>query len=67
LVKRDSNREETLVFDSDQPEDGVTLPSGTPTAEIAQFCEMCDAADSNGRTLLRQQAGTLCDVDADVH
>jgi hypothetical protein len=68
LVKRDSNWEEILVFDPDQPdEDGVTLPSGTPTAEIAHFCEMYDAADKDGRTLLRQQAETLCSVNADAH
>jgi hypothetical protein len=65
LVRRDSNWVETLVFDSEQPEDGVTLPSGTPTAEIAHFCEMYDAADADGRTLLRQQAETLCNVTAD--
>src|SRR5262249_51963252 len=40
LVKRDSVWDETLVFDPDQPEEGVTLPSNTPTAEIAHFCEM---------------------------
>ncbi|HEV7485852.1 MAG TPA: PilZ domain-containing protein [Thermoanaerobaculia bacterium] len=68
LVKRDSNWEEILVFDPDQPdEDGVTLPSGTPTAEIAHFCELYDAADKDGRTLLRQQAETLCSVNADAH
>jgi len=67
LVKRDSMWEETLVFDSEQPENGVTLPSGTPTAEIAHFCEMYDAADADGRTLLRQQAETLCEVNADAH
>lgn len=67
LVKRDSIWEETLVFDSEQPEDGVTLPSGTPTAEIAHFCELYDAADDDGRTLLRQQAETLCNVNAEVH
>jgi hypothetical protein len=67
LVKKDSTWEEILVFDPEQPEDGVTLPSGTPTAEIAHFCEMYDAADENGRTLLRQQAETLCNVNADAH
>jgi hypothetical protein len=67
LVKRESGWEEVLVFDPDQPEDGVTLPSGTPTAEIAHFCEMYDAADADGRTLLRQQAETLCHVNADAH
>jgi hypothetical protein len=67
LVKRDSTWEETLVFDPEQPEDGVTLPSGTPTAEIAHFCEMYDAADADGQTLLRQQAETLCNVNADDH
>jgi hypothetical protein len=67
LVKRDSIWEETLVFDSEQPEDGVTLPSGTPTTEIAHFCEMYDAADADGRTLLRQQAETLCDLNEDAH
>jgi hypothetical protein len=67
LVRRDSAWEEILVFDPDQPEDGVTLPSGTPTAEIAHFCEMYDAADADGRTLLRQQAETLCHVNADAH
>jgi hypothetical protein len=67
LVKRDSIWEETLVFDPEQPEDGVTLPSGTPTAEIAHFCEMYDAADADGRTLLRQQAETLCNVNDDAH
>lgn len=67
LVKRDSTWEETLVFDPEQPVDGVTLPSGTPTAEIAHFCEMYDAADAEGRTLLRQQAETLCNVSADAH
>ena len=67
LVRRDSNWEETLVFDSEQPEDGVTLPSGTPTAEIAHFCEMYDAADADGQTLLRQQAETLCSVNEDAH
>jgi hypothetical protein len=67
LVKKDSNWEEILVFDPEQPEDGVTLPSGTPTAEIAHFCEMYDAADKDGRTLLRQQAETLCNVNADAH
>lgn len=67
LVKRDSNWEETLVFDPEQPEDGVTLPSGTPTAEIAHFCDMYDAADAVGRTLLQQQAETLCNVNADAH
>jgi PilZ domain len=67
LVKRDSTWEEILVFDPDQPEDGLTLPSGTPTAEIAHFCEMYDAADEDGRMLLRQQAETLCNVNADAH
>jgi len=67
LVKRDSIWEEVLVFDPEQPEDGVTLPSGTPTAEIAHFCEMYDAADADGRTLLRQQAETLCNLNADAH
>jgi hypothetical protein len=67
LVKKDSNWEEILVFDPEQPEDGVTLPSNTPTAEIAHFCEMYDAADKDGRTLLRQQAETLCNVNADAH
>jgi hypothetical protein len=67
LVKRDSIWEEILVFDPEQPEDGVTLPSGTPTAEIAHFCEMYDAADADGRTLLRQQAETLCNVSEDAH
>jgi hypothetical protein len=67
LVKKDSNWEEVLVFDPDQPEDGVTLPSTTPTAEIARFCEMYDAADEDGRTLLRQQAETLCNVTDDAH
>ncbi len=66
LVKRDSIWEEILVFDPEQPEDGVTLPSGTPTAEIAHFCEMYDAADAAGRTLLRQQAETLCNVSEDA-
>lgn len=66
LVKRDSIWEEILVFDPEQPEDGVTLPSGTPTAEIAHFCEMYDAADADGRTLLRQQAETLCNVSEDA-
>ncbi|HEX7679907.1 MAG TPA: hypothetical protein VF713_17395, partial [Thermoanaerobaculia bacterium] len=67
LVKRDSIWEEILVFDPEQPEDGVTLPSSTPTAEIAHFCEMYDAADGDGRTLLRQQAETLCNVNEDAH
>jgi len=67
LVKRDSIWEEILVFDPEQPEDGVTLPSGTPTAEIAHFCEMYDAADADGRELLRQQAETLCNLNADAH
>ncbi|MGA8810874.1 MAG: PilZ domain-containing protein [Thermoanaerobaculia bacterium] len=67
LVKRDSTWEEILVFDPDQPEDGVTLPSGTPTAEIAHFCEMYDATDAEGRRLLRQQAELLCNVNADAH
>jgi hypothetical protein len=67
LVKRDSIWEETLVFDPEQPEDGVTLPSGTPTAEIAHFCELYDNTDAEGRRLLRQQAETLCEVNADVH
>jgi hypothetical protein len=67
LVKRDSNWEEILVFDPEQPEDGVTLPSGTPTAEIAHFCERYDAADEDGRTLLRQQAETLCNANGDPH
>ena len=67
LVKRDSIWEETLVFDPEQPEEGVTLPSGTPTAEIAHFCELYDAADDDGRALLRQQAESLCSVNADVH
>jgi hypothetical protein len=66
LVKRDTSWEEILVFDPEQPEDGVTLPSGTPTAEIAHFCELYDAADTDGRTLLRQQAETLCNASGDV-
>ena len=60
LVKRESIWEEILVFDPEQPEDGVTLPSGTPTGEIAHYCEMYDAADADGRMLLRQQAEVLC-------
>jgi hypothetical protein len=67
LVKRDANWEETLVFDPEQPEDGVTLPSGTPTAEIAHFCELYDNTDAEGRRLLRQQAETLCNVNDDAH
>ncbi len=65
LVKRESTWEETFVFEPDQPEQGVTLPSTTPTAEIARFCEMYDAADADGRTLLRQQAEMLCGVSGD--
>ena len=60
LVKRESIWEEILVFDPEQPENGVTLPSGTPTGEIAHYCEMYDAADADGRMLLRQQAEVLC-------
>ena len=67
LVKSDSGWEEILVFDPDQPEDGMTLPSGTPTAELAHFCEMYDATDREGRRLLRQQAETLCNLNADAH
>jgi len=67
LVKRDSVWEEMLVFDPEQPEDGVTLPSGTPTGEIAHFCEMYDAADADGRMLLRQQAESLCNENGGAH
>jgi hypothetical protein len=60
LVKRENAWDETLVFDSEQPDEGVTLPSNTTTAEISRFCQMYDVADADGRTLLKQQAETLC-------
>lgn len=67
LVKRDSGWEEALVFDPDQPEEGVTLPSNTPTAEIARFCQMYDATDEVGRAFLKDEAQNLCSEHADDH
>ncbi|MGH9420804.1 MAG: PilZ domain-containing protein [Thermoanaerobaculia bacterium] len=67
LVKRDNAWEENLVFDPDQPEEGVTLPSNTPTAEIARFCEMYDATDDVGRAFLKDEAETLCNEHAESH
>lgn len=67
LVKRENAWQETLVFDPDQPDEGVTLPSNTPTAEIARFCQMYDATDEVGRAFLKDEAQNLCSEHADDH
>lgn len=66
LIRTENGWKETLSFDSAQPDDGVTIPARTTTAEILALCETYDTADEEGRAALRAKSELACTVAEDA-
>ena len=65
LVRSEAGWEEILTFEPDQPEDGMTIPSSTPTTEIRGLCEAYDSGDEDARAEMRAKAALACSVIAE--
>lgn len=65
LVRGESGWEEILSFEPNQPEDGMTVPSSTPTAEIRILCESYDSGDEDARLEMRAKAALACSLIAE--